>query len=232
MRQYPKIPHLPGSRTGSSDRHCDLALAERLTLRSRDTDRIVVQEKLDGTCVAVVRQAQNLLALGREGRLCSQSLNPNRRDFALWLERNVARLDWLEAGERLVCEWLPVAHGTRYALPHEPIVVLDLFCGNRRTPLEELTQRLTPSALPQPQVLHVGNALPLESALEQLGTYGHHGAHDPAEGLVYRLEDAHVCSALAKFVRHAKHDGIYLDDYSGLEPVLNTWLPRAEAGQL
>jgi hypothetical protein len=221
---YPKIPHLPQSRLGSSDRHCATALAERLLLESKPHDRVVVQEKLDGSNVVIVRQTSGLLALGRDGQPCFQSRNPNRQAFGRWLAANAKRFFWLGNLERLVCEWLPVAHGTRYALPHEPIVLLDLFRQQHRVTVHVLEPLANVSGLTMPHLLHRGTALPLESALQRLGTHGFHGATDPAEGVVYRLESQDQTLALAKFVRHTKQDGVFLADHTGLPDVQNTFL--------
>ena len=66
-----------------------------------------------------------------------------------------------------------------------------------------------------------------------LGTYGHHGALDPVEGAVWRVEsnrqvspgksnDRHwIVDFVVKFVRPDKVDGHYLPDISGREIVWN-----------
>jgi RNA ligase len=224
MKLYPKIPHLPGSRTGIRDRHCGLVAAKRFLEKSLPGDTVIVQEKLDGSNVIVSRLDDRLLALGRDGKPCKNSRNSNRQAFAVWLEHNQHRFGWLLNLERLACEWLPVAHGTRYALPHEPIVVLDFFdaFGTRAT-LAELQQKIAVSSLKIPHVIHVGNAISLQAALEKLGTHGFHGALDQSEGLVYRLERASKVLMLAKYVRHGKTDGLYLSDHTGLEDVYNSF---------
>jgi hypothetical protein len=222
MNLYPKIPHLPGSRTGIHDRHCGIVAAKRLLEESKPGDTVIVQEKLDGSNVIVSRINGLLVALGRDGKLCKNSRNTNRRAFAVWLERNQNRFDWLQNLERLACEWLPVAHGTRYAFKHEPIVALDFFdaVGTRAT-LQELQQKISNSSLKIPHVLHVGNAISLQAALEKLGTHGFYGALDQSEGLVYRLERANKLLMLAKYVRHGKTDGVYLSDHTGQADVYN-----------
>lgn len=208
----------------------DLALAHRLTAKSRPHELILVQEKLDGSCVSIERQHGELRAVGREGTPCDLSPNPNRRQFALWLEQHQERFCWLQQGERLICEWLPVAHGTRYHFPHEPLVVLDLFDGSGvRLILQHLTRRLGPWNLMQPRLLHAGEALSTEKALHLLGDHGHHGALDPAEGVVYRLEHQGKVLSLAKHVRSCKTAGLYLSDHSGLPEVLNSWQEDSDA---
>jgi hypothetical protein len=224
-RLYGKIPHLPGSRTGPSDRHVDELLAARCTLRERPGDLVLVQEKLDGSCVAIVREAGALVAYGREGRPCASARNDGRRAFAAWLAAQAQRLDGvLGEGERLVGEWLAVAHGTRYALPHAPFVAFDLFAADgARATFATLAARATAARLPVPHLVHQGGALGIEAALARLGTHGFHGALDPAEGLVWRIEANGAVAAVAKYVRPGKQDGCYLADHTGQPAVANTW---------
>jgi hypothetical protein len=225
---YGKIPHLPGSRTGPSDRHADDGLARRLTVAARRGDRVIVQEKLDGSCVAVVRRGGALEAFGREGTPCATARNEGRREFAAWVAANERRFAWLGEGERVVCEWLAIAHGTRYALPHEPVAALDLFGaggGGRRAVREELAARVG-RALPLPHVVHEGGAIGVEAALAILGERGFHGALEPAEGLVWRVEAAGAVAGVAKYVRPGKRDGCYLADHTGSEHVRNAWQDR------
>lgn len=222
MRLYPRIGHLPGSRTGPGDRHVGLALAARLTEQARAGDRIVVQEKLDGSCVVVWRREGVLVAMGREGRPAAESRNDGRRMFAAWVAANEARFEALREGERAACEWLPIAHGTRYALPHEPVALLDVFgAGGQRLGIDEVARWAEAAALPRPAVLHDGGALPVEEALARLGAGGRHGALDAAEGVVYRVERDGLVAGLAKWVRHDKVDGRWLADHTGLEHVYN-----------
>jgi hypothetical protein len=226
-RLYGKIPHLPGSRTGPSDRHVDEALAARCTLRERAGDTVLVQEKLDGSCVAIVREPERgaIVAYGREGRPCATARNDGRRAFAAWVAEQAGRFEaCLAPGERLVGEWLAVAHGTRYALPHEPFVAFDLFgADGARATFDTLAARAAAARLAMPHLLHRGGALGLEVALERLGTHGFHGALDPAEGLVWRVESADAVAAVAKYVRPGKQDGCYLADHTGQPAVANTW---------
>jgi hypothetical protein len=223
-RLYAKIPHLPGSRTGPRDRHASAALVERLIRAARSGDRILVQEKLDGSCVAVARRAGAIVAFGREGRPCAESRNDGRRAFAAWVERNQARFSFLVEGARVVCEWLAQAHGTRYALPHGPVVLLDAFDAvGERASLGPLSGLATAAALPLPHLIHDGGALAIDDALARLGHHGFHGALDPAEGLVWRVEARGRVVGVAKFVRAGKQDGCYLADHTGREPVPNTW---------
>lgn len=221
---YAKIPHLPGSRTGPGDHHVGRDLSARCTIAARPGDRVIVQEKLDGTCVAVLRSEGVITAFGRQGRPCAESRNDGRRAFAAWVRENEGRFALLAEGERVVCEWLAVAHGTRYALPHEPVVMLDRFdAAGRRATVAERAALAAATGLPVPQVIHEGGALGVDLALERLGEHGFHGAVDPAEGLVWRVEAAGEVAAVVKYVRAGKRDGCYLADHTGGETVWNTW---------
>jgi hypothetical protein len=221
---YDRIPHLPGSRTGKSDRRCPPELARRCLVQAKPGEEVLIQEKLDGSCVAIARINGELVALGRQGRRADQSPTGGRRRFARWVAERTFELD---EGDVIVGEWLALAHGTRYRLAHEPFVAFDLFVGGERVKYDELVRRVK---LPTPALLHRGGALPVKAALELLGEHGRHGALDPAEGLVYRVEAlsptgqrnrarAHV--SLAKFVRPGKVDGSYLPENSGKPPVWN-----------
>lgn len=220
-RLYGSIPHLPGSRA-ASDRTLSPAAARRCLdpAAARPGDEVIVQEKLDGSCVAIVRGAAGRLeARGREGRLAAESANVGRRMFAAWVAENEARLDGLHLvdGEVLVGEWLALVHGTRYELAHELFVAFDLVRGPERirAPLDALTARLAPSGLRTPAVVHRGAPLAITASCTLLGERGQHGAIDPPEGLVYRVERAGAVVLVAKWVRPDKVDGSYLPENSG-----------------
>lgn len=221
-RAYHRIPHLPGSRTGPSDRHAPDELARRCTVQARPGELVLVQEKLDGSCVAIARLAGQLLALGREGRLASASPNPGRQRFAAWVEQRQNLLAaLLRDGEWLAGEWLALAHSTRYALTHEPFVPFDLFSGGHPAPFAELEARVAPSPLRPPHVVHRGAAISTAEALARLGTHGAHGAKDPVEGAVWRIERAGRVVGMAKYVRREKIDGELLPENSGKPAVWN-----------
>lgn len=221
---YGKIPHLPGSRLGPADRTADSSLAARCAGEGRPGDRVIVSEKLDGSCVAIVRDASGIDAYGRDGMRCAASRNEGRRAFAAWVEaRAGAWREALAAGERLVCEWLALAHGTRYALPHGPAVAIDGFGPGGRFCLDEVHRRAAAMGLPAARVLHDGGAMAVREALTRLGERGHHGALEEVEGVIYRVERDGKVIGLAKHVRAGKIDGRYLADRTGGAHVWNTW---------
>ncbi len=229
QKAYGHIAHLPGSRMGPGDHKCHEGQARIATEKTRDRhDRVYVQEKLDGSCVAVAKVDGALVALGRAGYLANTSPFQMHHMFADWVERYTRRFDdLLEDGERVVGEWLAQAHGTRYdlrPLDLEPFVPFDIMRGGVRQAVEVVYDRARDFRLPY--LLNGEGAQPLSipDALTMLGTFGHYGAIDPVEGAVWRVERKGVVDFLAKYVRPDKVDGSYLDSVTGGEPVWN-WQP-------
>jgi ATP-dependent RNA circularization protein (DNA/RNA ligase family) len=107
---------LPGSRMGPADHHCHEGQARICTEKPRDKhDFIVVQEKLDGSCVSVAHVNGEIVALGRAGYLAATSPYEQHRMFAQWVFENGVRFaDMLCDGERAVGEWL--GPGSRHPL--------------------------------------------------------------------------------------------------------------------
>jgi len=234
IKNYGSIPHLPGSRMGPADHSCHEGQERICNFVARDKhDRIIVQEKLDGSNVGVCKVGGQIIALSRAGYEASTSPYPQHHRFAEWVERNRDRFDALLAdGERCVGEWLYQAHGTRYALPHEPFVLFDIMRGTKRALFAEVQDRGRDFV--QPATVNIGPPMTIEAAMESLGTYGHHGALDPIEGAIWRVERNEIVDKatgrrewrvdfLAKYVRTDKADGCYLESVTGLPSVLNIW---------
>ncbi len=237
IKSYGSIPHLPGSRIGIGDHKCHEGQERIATQKARDRhDLILVQEKLDGSNVGVARLNDQIYALTRSGYLASTSPYEQHHYFEKWVEQNKARfLAVLREGERLCGEWLMQAHGTRYNLKHEPFVVFDLMKGSTRLVWDELSERIRAGEFVTPHLLHRGLPLSIEGALALLGVYGFHGALDPVEGAVWRVERNELIRPasserrwrvdfLVKYVRPDKVDGCYLPEVSGQPPVYN-WFP-------
>ena len=72
-----------------------------------------------------------------------------------------------------------------------------------------------------PHTVHIGGPLSIEDAMAALGTNGRHGALDPIEGAVWRVERKEEVDFLAKYVRPSKVDGLYLESVTGQPPVWN-----------
>ena len=225
-KAYGSIGHLPGSRTGPADRHVPPGHARICTEKARDRrDTIIVQEKLDGSCVAAARIGDDIVALGREGKLAAASPNRARQLWARFVAEQEARFAAVLApGERLVGEWLALAHGTRYQLAHEPFVCFDLMRGATRAALAELQSRVESAGFVLPGLVHRGGPMAVTAALDALGA-GFHGALDPVEGAIWRVEreinGTTVVDIMAKFVRADKRDGCLLPENTGDEAIWN-----------
>lgn len=226
-KAYGSIPHLPGSRLGSGDHHCDEGQASIATLKPRDrNDLIIVQEKLDGSNCAVAKLGGKVLALQRAGYLASTSPYDQHRMFSEWVEAHTARFDaLLKEGERLCGEWLIQAHGTRYGLVHEPFVAFDLMREDQRTTYHDFLLRVLPLGFAVPKLLHIGSSFSIAKAMASIATSGH-GALDPVEGAVWRVEREGRVDFITKYVRHDKEDGKWLPEINGGLPYWNGLLEQ------
>jgi hypothetical protein len=229
-KAYGSTPHLPTSRLGPGDHHCHEGQARICTEKVRDRhDRIIVTEKLDGSNVAVGKKDGAILALVRSGYLADSSPYPQHHHFARWVEMNADRFDaLLHEGQMVNGEWLALAHGTRYALEHEPFVAFSIAEGKARLPWDDVARRCADFGVTTAAVLHDGGPLSVEFVRECIAT-SRHGALDPVEGAVWRVESRGVFDFLAKWVSPEKQDGKYLTDITG-HPEIWHWLPeQAEA---
>jgi hypothetical protein len=229
-KAYGSIGHLPNSRMGPGDHAVPPGAARICCERVRDRhDTIVVQEKLDGSCCAVALVNGAIIALGRAGWLADTSPYEQHRMFAHWVRQHEERFrSVLREGERMVGEWLAQAHSTRYVLRHEPLVVFDLMIGATRLPIAEFNNRIG-STFSTPYVLSVGPPVQVEVAIRRVQEENVHGAVDPVEGVMYRVERNGQVDFLAKYVRPEKRDGIYLPEMSGRPSVWNwtAWEPKS-----
>jgi len=217
-RAYGSIPHLPGSRLGPGDYCINKGQARIATEKPRDKhDLIIVQEKLDGSNVAVVKVEGEIYALTRAGYSAETSPYVQHHFFAKWVEQNEGRFArLLYEGERLSGEWLAMAHGTQYNLPHEPFVAFDLFTSsNERVPYKKFEAAVKDYDFIIPKLLHIGNnSFSVEQMKEAITTSGH-GAIDEVEGAVWRVERKEKVDFLCKYVHHNKQDGKYFAEHTG-----------------
>ena len=225
-KAYGHIPHLPGSRLGPGDHHCHEGQARICLEKTRDKhDFVTVTEKLDGSCVAVARLGTEIAALGRAGWPAQSSPYEQQQLFAHWVRLNVERFRrLLEDEERAVGEWLAQAHGTRYALPHEPFVIFDIMAGAVRIPTMLARERAMRCGFIVPALLSEGSAVFSVAQAQKEILISRHGALDPVEGAVWRIERRGQFDFLAKWLRPDKQDGSLLPEVSGGEPIWN-WRP-------
>jgi hypothetical protein len=211
-KSYGSIPHFYGSRLGPADHHCSPGQQVIATEKKRDRhDYITVQEKLDGGNVGVCKVNGKILAITRAGYLAETSKYITHHAFKLWVEREEKRFnELLNEGERICGEWLLTAVGTKYELPHEPFVAFDLIHGKTRYSYHQFVARLAHSGFIIPQCLSIGEPLPIETAVQLIEVSGH-GAIEPVEGAIWRVERKGVVDFLCKYVRSNKVDGKYLD---------------------
>jgi ATP-dependent RNA circularization protein (DNA/RNA ligase family) len=198
---------------GPNDYHISPGQERILTKSTRDNhDLIIVQEKLDGGNVGVCKVNNSIHAITRKGWRCIDSTFKTHHLFNEYVIRNNKRFSGLlNEGERICGEWLAIAAGTRYELKHEQFVVFDIMVESERICYMDFLRRACMYGFTVPHELHKGCALSVEAALKKLGTYGYHGATEPAEGVVYRCERKGKVDFLAKYVRPEKQDGKYFE---------------------
>lgn len=216
-KAYGHIGHLPGSRVGAGDHLVDDGTARRCTAERRhDDERVVVQEKLDGCCMAVARIDGHIVPVTRAGIRAVQARFDHQRLFATWVFGHAAMrfMAVLDDGERLVGEWLALAHGTRYRLPHEPFVAFDLIKSGERLVSSELLRRVH-GVFVTPRVVHAGFPVGVADVMARIEPSGH-GAMEPVEGAVWRVERKNRVLCVAKYVRPDKVDGKYLPERGGV----------------
>lgn len=223
-KNYGSIAHFSGSRVGIGDHHLSEGQKRIATVKTRDKhDLVIVQEKLDGSNVGVAKINGAIVPITRAGRIASASRFDQHRHFATWAMYYRTRFDlMLSEGERVCGEWLMQAHGTRYALMHEPFVAFDIMRGDERVTIDELESRCAQRDFVTPLRVHYGGACSIKDALGMIETLrGVHGAIDQQEGCVWRVERAGKVDFLAKYVRPDKRDGCYLPEMSGRDVVWN-----------
>ncbi len=229
---YGSIPHLPGSRQDRTDKGANEGQYRMCCVKAKqpNTDEVIVQEKIDGSCCAVANIDGRIVALGRSGYLAKSSKFEQHRMFAEWMSAcpfGFAR--FLEPGQRLVGEWIAQAHGTRYCVPGQPFVAFDIMRGSIRMPFDQFRCTIARETnLDTPAVIHRGAPIDVpevSKTLERIGMRSS-GAVDPIEGAVWRVERTTTAKAtevlfLAKWVRPDKVDGKYLEIVTGEGPVWN-----------
>ena len=223
-KSYGSIPHLSDSKLGKSEKKVTIGQERIATCYKRDKhDIIICQEKLDGSNVGVAKIDGKIVALTRAGYLAEDSHYELHHVFGRWVIDNISRFNHvLDDGERICGEWLYQAHGTKYDLPHEPFVAFDMILGDKRLVFSDLKAKLC-DLFTTPHVINDGESISVRRAMGKLGKYGFHGALEPCEGAVWRVERKGVVDFLCKYVRPGKVDGKYIIDYP--ETVINTFKP-------
>jgi len=200
-RAYGSIPHLFHS-CANGDKFVGSGQHRIATEKARDKrDLIIVQEKLDGANVAVLKKDGLLVPISRNGHRCEDSTYSHHRIFHQWVMQHYDKFDWLQEGERLCGEWMILAHGTKYQI-ETPFIAFDLMGDYGRLTYHAFMGRL-PKCFTVPCLLHLGDPCAVEDAMRTLGTFGHHGGLEKTEGAVWRVERNDKIDFLAKYLRRS-----------------------------
>lgn len=226
IKAYHSIGHLIGSNTGTKDRTVSIGQHKLATEYASDPAILTIaQEKIDGSCVAIAKKDNQIIALGRAGYLASHSQFEHIRMFARYVRENENRFkDVLEEGERLVGESLFMVTGTRYLIKdvHDAFVPFDILRGFApRASNLEMCERIYNKGFRMPAVLNIGQGMSIPYILASLGEFGHMGAQDPVEGFVIRVEKNANTQFLVKYIKPGFEPGRYLSQVSGKEPIWN-----------
>lgn len=209
---YGSIPHLPGSRMHNrEDKGLNTGQVKILTEKKRDRhDRIIIQEKLDGSCVGVIRINSNIIPITRSGFTALSSPHRQHHMFHSWaMERSDLFLKILNDGERLMGEWLAMAHGILYKIDGDPFFAFDILDGIKRLPFDAFKHRVNGS-FQLPVTLSDGPVLPLDE-LTELIKVSHHGG-EFSEGAIYRCERNGEVDFLGKYVNPVHICGKYFSE--------------------
>jgi hypothetical protein len=223
-KTYGSIAHLPNSRVGKTDRYITEGQARIATEKPRDShDLVIIQEKLDGSCVGCYKKNGSLHALTRSGNLCNRSAFIHHHHFEAWMWKHFARFhSVLQEGERIVGEYLGLAHGTRYyperVLGWEPWVAFDIMVGSKRLPYAEFARR-TEGVFRLPPTISIGPPQTVEWVMEACPRSLYGGEH--VEGWIWRVERNGYAQGgarvdfLAKYVNPGFEAGCLLPQNSG-----------------
>jgi hypothetical protein len=165
----------------------------------------------------------NIVALARSGHEARSSPYSLHHLFADWVEAQceVDRFAELKEGERLVGEWLALAHGTIYYITDdEPFTLFDLMRGAERATYDELHRRFG-GDFKMPVLLSRGAiSMPVSVAMEAQRSYR---PESEIEGVIYRVEREGRVDFLAKYVKPDFVPGRYLQLQS--EFLVWNWRP-------
>lgn len=214
-RLYGSIPHLPGSKLGEHDHFIHKGQAGILTGQSRGRN-IVVQEKLDGSCVGVIRHEGLLTPALRSGWSAISSPYRQHHHFHNWAMVNSHLFANLDEGQSVVGEWLAQTHGTHYALRGPAFYAfdcqtpIDAHPYRARLALHVLVEQFP--GLERPITIYEGPDPPgVEEAWKLLLAHPQRlSSLEGPEGLMYRAETAGRVEFMAKWVRSDFEPGKYM----------------------
>lgn len=230
-KAYGSIGHLPNSRLGAGDHKVDAGQAKICCVQSRPGDKVIVQQKYDGSNCAVAKLGGEILPLIRAGYLAKESRWEQHRLFHQWAMDRAATFNAvLNEGDVLAGEWLAQAHGTRYRnlTDDDVFVAFDIMEGTRRLLYDDFMRRVRCGVCGDPQH-HIATAevVAMRPTQPEVAVQLADGskAIEGVEGVVYRVERRGKVEFLAKYVQPGKQDGCYLPEISGQQAIWN-WRPK------
>jgi ATP-dependent RNA circularization protein (DNA/RNA ligase family) len=217
-KTYNSIPHISSSRLGEGDHYIDEKHEKSLvdTLPNQQS-LVIVQEKFDGSNVSIVRYQGELRVLSRNGYDCKNSNQLQHRMAYDYVQkyRTIFENICSQQEDRLVGEWLALAHGTRYENLDDSSVFrpFDFYREGKELPFYQFIAIVSKMGLLHyPTVLHIGGSCSARRALKLLDEKG---SSSDAEGVIYRLEEGGKPKFKAKYIKHDKVDGKYLKNEDG-----------------
>lgn len=227
-RVYHRIGHLPGSRVGPGDHtlgdgparaFCDPAAWQG------SQEHIIITEKLDGTCVSVVRDGDEIIPALRSGHRADTSPYAMHQEFDKYVNKNWSTfIMLLDKGERIVGEWMAQAHGIRYNRLTDFFFAFDIRRDREWISYEVLKQRCEYVGISVVPLLYYGPQLAVEY-VQRLTNRSAFRNKRPAEGVVLRREMHGRLMDMAQYVRSDHVAGLYLPGTENAvvsEPVWHT----------
>jgi len=215
---YFSIPHLPGSlKTDRKDGDVQPEEGKHFTIKCKEkNDVVIVTEKLDGTCMGVIKDEDGqIYAINRSGYLAETSPWKHQRYFAQYVNRHYEKLDSvLSPGQRMMGEWMILAHGIKYDSLPCCWFVFDILGPKGFVPYAEHHKYIPDMSWCHVPIIYQGPAISIEDAWKITPPHGFINCDKP-EGLVYRIERNGKTIALAKWVRPDFEPGKYLSGISG-----------------
>lgn len=221
-KTYNSIGHLSGSRLGPTDSKIDMNTEKKMTEQFplHHSCILFIEEKMDGSNVCVVRYEGELVCLSRSGYNCKDSNQEQHRMFYRWVMNHKEQFEELlpTNHDRVVGEWLALAHGTIYKELSSPFMAFDLYKNGIHQSLCNRKDEIDKVHLYNvPIILQSENPIPIRIALEYANMKNSNG-----EGVVYRMEKRkrnkkdntfyYEPWMIAKVVKQDKEDGKFLKD--------------------
>ena len=199
---FGKIEHLSNSKLGTKDISAPLWKNKICTVKKRDQyDKIIVQEKLDGSCCGVTKLNNQIIPLTKRGYIAISSPFRFLHAFHYWVMYNTKRFEsLLNEGETIIGEWMLKTHSTHYVLPHEPFVAFNITKSVKtkndtiifKIPHYDFYILADKYNFITPSTVHIGDAIDTSTAMEKLiaknALHNIHGTQGTPEGLIYTVE--------------------------------------------